>query len=122
MLLVNMQRRCVLLFFCLVFIVSCKGEHKEEKDDNRIEEVKPPEYIIVNQNENESTYFVEGVDQNGQLFKGQIRLKGEVGAGQIAKDSASAKLYIEVRRSQDGGLIGTDINGVVYQLAFLNEE
>lgn len=111
-----------MLCLCLVFSTSCKSEDKEEKEDNQIKEVKLPEYIVVNQDENEYTYLVEGTDQSGLLFKGQVRVKGDVGAGYIAKDSTSAQLYIEVRRSQEGGLIGTDVNGEVYQLTFKGDE
>ncbi|MGL4581518.1 MAG: hypothetical protein ACRCVU_00905 [Flavobacterium sp.] len=118
MFLVVNKSRCILLVCCLISILGCKKENENEKSEYKNEEVKRPEYIIIDRDEKVSSYQVEGVDAHGVSLKGNVTLKGEVGAGYLVKDSLSPQLYIEVKRVQEGGLIGTDTNGVEYQLSF----
>ena len=122
MLVITKNKGYSLICICLFSLFSCKGEQADSSEDNVTKEIKKTEYIVIHRESTVSTYLVEGVDVEGLYFRGNVKIKGDTGAGYIAKDSLSPKVYIEVRRSQDGGLIGTDTNGKEYQLAFLNEE
>ncbi len=111
-------------FFCIcvVFFVGCKKQLQTQD----IKE-SPTEQIIeedshYNEREKErKIYKVEGVDNEGNIYRGTISLIGDVGAGRICSKTKD-QIYIDVKRSLEGGVEGVDNNGNVYQLLFTNKE
>ncbi|MCC9042641.1 hypothetical protein LNQ81_08055 [Myroides sp. M-43] len=117
-----MRSKVNLIFIIsLVAFVGC-NKYTDVKNTDEPERVMPlMSPVVSDTKENVFEYLVEGVNKVGDYFVGKVRLVGETGAGYIAKDSISLQFYIEVRRVQEGGLIGTDTNGVEYKLSFKKE-
>lgn len=122
MLIIRKYKKCFLLGICLFSLFSCKGEQTDTMYEVSTDERHEKQYIIIEPETVLSIYQVEGTATDGGSFIGEVKIKGDVGAGYITRDSTSTQLYIEVRRSQEGGLIGTDVNGEVYQLTFKGDE
>lgn len=106
---------CVCLFFC----ISCK-EHPSKQEQKIILPEKEESVNSVIDKElvkERKLYNVEGVNRDGATYRGKVALKGDVGAGKICKEDEK-EIYIEVKRSLEGGLEGVDNNGNTYQLLF----
>lgn len=111
----------ILIILGITSFLGCKEEQPDTYKVVQDKDILKPELIIVKQEESPVAYLVDGVDSLGNSFVGEVVVKGEVGAGHITKDSLSPQIYIEVRRVQEGGLIGTDTNGIEYKLSFKTE-
>lgn len=122
MLLIVNSKKCFLSLLGLSILLGCKEDKKDLRvvEDNK--ELDKIEYIHQEKESELSFFFVEGMDRDGGHYTGEVKLKGDVGAGYIANDTLGVRFYIEIERSQEGGLLGMDTNGNVYQLAFKREE
>lgn len=108
-----------LIGICLLTLISCKGEQSDLSEETNTEDIRESKNLVVPRETMVSVYRVEGQDSAGTPLIGEVKINGDTGAGYIAKDSTVAKIYIEVRRSPEGGLIGIDTNGNEYKLAFI---
>lgn len=110
------------LCICIVFLTSCKERSEEiKKKDSLVEQEQLPNGIEKDIVKERKIYTVEGVDNEGNTYRGKIALKGDVGAGRICSDDKK-EIYIDVKRSLEGGVEGVDNNGNVYQLLFASKE
>ncbi|MEK6451863.1 MULTISPECIES: hypothetical protein [unclassified Myroides] len=113
--------RCFLCI-CMVFLVSCKEHSDTEKGEVSLtEQGQTPNGVDKDIVKERKIYTVEGVDNEGNTYRGKIALKGDVGAGRICSDNTK-EIYIDVKRSLEGGVEGVDNNGNVYQLLFMSKE
>ncbi|MDM1037285.1 hypothetical protein [Myroides odoratimimus] len=116
------NKKCVLSILGLFLLLGCKKIKEDPRGIDDYQKLEKMEYS-PNEKESELSFFlVEGMDREGLHYSGEVKLKGDVGAGYIASDSLGIRFYIEIERSQEGGLLGMDTNGNVYQLAFKREE
>lgn len=122
-----MENKVFQLFRCLFctsvfFLMSCK-EHSntDEKEVSLTEQEQKTKGVDNDIVRQRKIYTVEGVDNEGNTYRGKIALKGDVGAGRICSDNKK-KIYIDVKRSLEGGVEGIDNNGNVYQLLFISKE
>lgn len=112
------------LFFCVcvVFFVSCDNKQRsKDLPDSLKEQLKIEDGNGVEIKKETRVYNVEGVDNAGNTYRGIISLVGDVGDGRICSDTKE-HIYIDVKRSLEGGVEGVDNNGNVYQLLFTNKE
>lgn len=111
--------RCFLCVF-VVFFVSCKkeGEAQDSKSSNT-EQIKRNNSGYLEIEKEKRIFKVEGVDSEGNVYKGSVSLIGDVGAGKICSENKE-HIYIDVKRSLEGGVEGVDNNGNVYRLLFTN--
>ena len=116
------RKKKVLSILGLLLLLGCNKTKEEPKGIEDYQELDKMEYIHPEKESELSFFFVEGMDREGLHYTGEVKLKGDVGAGYIASDSLGVRFYIEIERSQEGGLLGMDTNGNVYQLAFKREE
>lgn len=121
MLLNRCCRGHLILFLCLLALMGCRKNTEIIDQGEDAKNLPPVISVIRDLDEDSKEYNIEGSSIAGDIYAGQVTLKGDTGAGYIAKDSLTPKIYIEVRRVQEGGLIGTDTNGVEYKLSFKNE-
>lgn len=122
MLLIVNSKKCFLSLLGLSILLGCKGNKEDLKVVEGNKELDKIEYIHQEKESELSFFFVEGMDRDGGHYTGEVKLKGDVGAGYIANDTLDVRFYIEIERSQEGGLLGMDTNGNVYQLAFKRED
>lgn len=111
----------LILFLCLLALMGCRQNQEIIERGEDVKNLPPVISVVRDLDEDSKEYTIEGTSRTGDVYTGQVTLKGDIGAGYITKDSLTPQFYIEVRRVQEGGLIGTDTNGVEYKLSFKNE-
>lgn len=104
-----------LYFLIIIKLVSCESKNDNSKRNSESDAIDTVQNEIRNESFINTPFLVEGNDQIGNKYKGKIYFKNDNGAGYLWNDSID-KIYIDAKRSIDGGFEAIDNGGNHYDL------